>query len=76
MEVIASGVQNGLFPWTSGEILTIPKTIKVGFANGHGFFFVCFFFRLFYFIYHRAIVDSGPTHPLLYSSLYLLFVCL
>lgn len=74
MEVIASGVQSGLFPWTSGEILMIPKTIKVGFAKGHGFVLFCFFQVILLYLsqsYCRFGTNT-PTSVLEFIS----FVCL
>lgn len=44
-----------------------PQTFEVGVANGPGFFIfflvVVSLFRLFYFIYKRAVVDSGRGQP-------------
>lgn len=45
-----------------------PQTFEVGVANGPGFFLFFFLvvvslFRLFYFIYKRAVVDSGRGQP-------------
>ena len=45
-----------------------PQTFEVGVANGPGLFLFFFLvvvslFRLFYFIYKRAVVDSGRGQP-------------